>query len=64
MCVFHAGHSVMANITGFLPYFYVLAPRGYNESDSFAFTEYLNVSGLPICIHADAQVSRVSAELV
>ena len=51
----------MANITGFLPYFYVPAPRGYNERDSFAFTEYLNVSGLPICIHADAQVSRVSA---
>ena len=45
MRVSQAGHSVMANITDFLPYFYVAAPRGFAESDSFAFTEYLNVSG-------------------
>lgn len=43
---FQAGHSVVAYISDFLPYFYVPAPRGFTESDTWAFTEYLNVSGM------------------
>ncbi|KZT70718.1 hypothetical protein DAEQUDRAFT_162972 [Daedalea quercina L-15889] len=43
--VTEAGHSVVANITDFLPYFYVAAPRGFAESDTWAFTEHLNNVG-------------------
>lgn len=51
----------MANITGFLPYFYVPAPRGFTESDSFAFTEYLNVSGCSFIHVFLLKCSRMSA---
>ncbi|KAH9946498.1 hypothetical protein B0H21DRAFT_743121 [Amylocystis lapponica] len=40
--VTEAGHSVLAYITDFLPYFYIACPRGFSESDTFAFQEYLN----------------------
>ncbi|KAI0955116.1 DNA-directed DNA polymerase delta [Taiwanofungus camphoratus] len=43
--VTETGHSVLANITDFLPYFYVAAPRGFAESDIFAFSQYLNNAG-------------------
>ncbi|KAH9933323.1 DNA polymerase family B-domain-containing protein [Fomitopsis serialis] len=43
--VTEAGHSVMAYITDFFPYFYVAAPRGFTESDTWAFAEYLNNAG-------------------
>ncbi|KAK2465669.1 hypothetical protein APHAL10511_002213 [Amanita phalloides] len=36
------GNSVMALITGFLPYFYISAPRGFTEKDIGALTKYLN----------------------
>ena len=34
----------MANITEFMPYFYVATPRGFDENDVIAFKNYLNVS--------------------
>ncbi|KAJ7880316.1 DNA polymerase family B-domain-containing protein [Mycena olivaceomarginata] len=37
------GHSVLANITGFLPYFYVAQPRGFREEDLEPFRRHLNV---------------------
>lgn len=40
------GHSVLANITDFLPYFYIPVPRGFLDSDITAFSLYLNVSPL------------------
>ncbi|KAF7356852.1 DNA polymerase [Mycena venus] len=36
------GHSVLANITGFLPYFYVAQPRGFKEDDLEPFRRHLN----------------------
>ncbi|KAF5316080.1 hypothetical protein D9619_006143 [Psilocybe cf. subviscida] len=35
------GHSVLANITNFLPYFYVSIPRGFTDEDMEPFREYL-----------------------
>ncbi|PCH44386.1 delta DNA polymerase [Wolfiporia cocos MD-104 SS10] len=43
--VTESGHSVLAHITDFLPYFYIPAPRGFTNSDTYAFTEYLNNAG-------------------
>ncbi|KAF8884972.1 DNA polymerase family B-domain-containing protein [Infundibulicybe gibba] len=45
--VTEAGHSVLANITDFLPYFYVALPRGFDEADLEPFRATLNnrVSG-------------------
>ncbi|TRM65265.1 DNA polymerase family B-domain-containing protein [Schizophyllum amplum] len=37
-----AGHSVLAIITDFLPYFYVAQPRGFTEGDLNSFKNYLN----------------------
>ncbi|KAF8629100.1 hypothetical protein AX15_003585 [Amanita polypyramis BW_CC] len=44
------GNSVMALITGFLPYFYIGAPRGFTEGDVNDFRSYLNgvVPGHPV----------------
>ncbi|KAF9477762.1 hypothetical protein BDN70DRAFT_880775 [Pholiota conissans] len=36
------GHSVLANITHFLPYFYIAMPRGFTDGDMEPFREYLN----------------------
>ncbi|KAL4063167.1 DNA polymerase family B-domain-containing protein [Scleroderma yunnanense] len=36
------GHSVMVNVTGFPPYFYVPVPRGFENSDVGPFMEVLN----------------------
>ncbi|KAF8199125.1 hypothetical protein BJ912DRAFT_950996 [Pholiota molesta] len=36
------GHSVLANINNFLPYFYVAMPRGFTDDDMEPFREYLN----------------------
>ncbi|RXW20670.1 hypothetical protein EST38_g5195 [Candolleomyces aberdarensis] len=36
------GHSVLANITEFLPYFYVSVPRGFTEDDIAGLRGYLN----------------------
>ena len=38
------GHSVMAYIMNFQPYFYVPAPRGFLENDIRPFKDALNVS--------------------
>ncbi|KAF8159802.1 delta DNA polymerase [Crassisporium funariophilum] len=40
--VTEGGHSVLANITDFLPYFYVPLPRGFTEHDFDAFRLSLN----------------------
>jgi len=37
------GHSVLANITDFKPYFYVPVPRGFTDADIQPFREYLSV---------------------
>lgn len=39
-----AGHSVLATITDFFPYFYVSYPRGFTDGDLDSFRHYLNVS--------------------
>ncbi|KAF8726461.1 hypothetical protein AX14_007849 [Amanita brunnescens Koide BX004] len=36
------GNSVMAMITGFLPYFYISVPRGFTQNDVVPFKTYLN----------------------
>ncbi|KAK0446656.1 DNA polymerase family B-domain-containing protein [Armillaria borealis] len=40
--VTEAGHSVLAYVTDFLPYFYVGQPRGFVEDDIDDFASYLN----------------------
>jgi hypothetical protein len=37
------GHSVLAHITGFMPYFYVAVPRGFENEDIDPFKSELNV---------------------
>lgn len=39
-----AGHSVLANVTDFFPYFYVPYPRGLTDGDLESLRHYLNVS--------------------
>ncbi|CAE6454618.1 unnamed protein product [Rhizoctonia solani] len=36
------GHSVLARVTDFLPYFYIATPRGYDPNESQAFMDHLN----------------------
>ncbi|KAK0527699.1 DNA-directed DNA polymerase delta [Tilletia horrida] len=36
------GHSVLVHVNGFLPYFYLAAPRGFIEDDCRAFQNHLN----------------------
>jgi DNA polymerase delta subunit 1 len=43
LVVWQEGHSVMAYITDFLPYFYIGMPRGFQDSDMNSFKEHLNV---------------------
>ncbi|TIB12090.1 hypothetical protein E3P89_01776 [Wallemia ichthyophaga] len=38
------GFSVLANVSGFLPYLYIAAPRGFTAEDSEGFSGYLNAS--------------------
>ena len=42
---FQEGHSVLAHVYDFAPYFLVPAPRGFQEGDISAFTSELDVSG-------------------
>lgn len=37
------GHSVLAHVRDFLPYFWVGAPRGFTNNDCKPFGIYLNV---------------------
>jgi len=37
------GHSVLAHIKGFWPYFYVAVPRGFETEDIHSFMSDLNV---------------------
>jgi DNA polymerase delta subunit 1 len=39
-----AGHSILANVTDFFPYFYVPYPRGLTDGDLDSLRHYLNVS--------------------
>ncbi|KAI0334514.1 hypothetical protein GY45DRAFT_1318071 [Cubamyces sp. BRFM 1775] len=36
------GHSVLAHVTDFLPYFYIATPRGFSTDDVEPFVRYLN----------------------
>ncbi|KAJ7460613.1 DNA polymerase family B-domain-containing protein [Mycena latifolia] len=49
------GHSVLAHISDFMPYFYVAQPRGFREEDLEPFRQHLNglVAGDPV---VDAQL--------
>ncbi|KAH9975916.1 DNA polymerase family B-domain-containing protein [Lactifluus volemus] len=38
------GHSVLAHITGFMPYFYIAVPRGFTTDDVHPFMSELNAS--------------------
>ena len=38
-----AGHSVLAHVTQFPPYFYIAVPRGFTNDDVSAFRSYLEV---------------------
>jgi hypothetical protein len=49
-CFSQGGHSVLAYVHGFLPYFYVAVPRGFQESDLPGFLDHLNV-GLVIPVY-------------
>ncbi|KAH0836609.1 hypothetical protein J3R83DRAFT_8309 [Lanmaoa asiatica] len=42
--VTEAGNSVLANVTQFMPYFYVPVPRGFDNADLDAFTDDVNKS--------------------
>lgn len=39
-----AGHSVLLHISGFLPYFWVAAPKDFTNADCAPLMEHLNVS--------------------
>ncbi|CAE6528011.1 unnamed protein product [Rhizoctonia solani] len=41
------GHSVLARVTNFLPYFYIATPRGYDPGESQAFIDHLNGQTAP-----------------
>jgi len=41
-----AGHSVLLHVKGFLPYFWVAAPKGFTNSDCAPLFEHLNVRRL------------------
>ncbi|KAG8744183.1 DNA-directed DNA polymerase delta [Ceratobasidium sp. 414] len=36
------GHSVLAHVTDFLPYFYIATPRGFDPNETRPFLEHLN----------------------
>lgn len=37
------GHSVLVHVTGFMPYFYIAMPRGFESADIASFISDLNV---------------------
>lgn len=39
------GHSVLAHVRDFLPYFWVAAPRGFTNADCTPLQAHLNVCG-------------------
>ncbi|ELU43623.1 DNA polymerase delta catalytic subunit [Rhizoctonia solani AG-1 IA] len=41
------GHSVLAHVTDFLPYFYIAMPRGYDPNEARAFMDHLNGQTAP-----------------
>ncbi|KAG9037465.1 DNA-directed DNA polymerase delta [Tulasnella sp. JGI-2019a] len=40
--VTEAGHSVLAHVTNFLPYFYIPTPRGFTDDDLSSFRDTIN----------------------
>ncbi|KAG8719881.1 DNA-directed DNA polymerase delta [Ceratobasidium sp. 394] len=36
------GHSVLAHVTDFLPYFYIATPRGFDSNETRSFLDHLN----------------------
>lgn len=54
------GHSVCAHIHGFLPYFYIHAPRGFTANTCNDFTNHLNVLFGARSVHRSELVSKKS----
>ncbi len=54
------GHSVCAHIHGFLPYFYIHAPRGFTANTCNDFTNHLNVLFGGRAVHRSEVVSKKS----
>ena len=46
----HAGNSVCTYVHGFLPYFYIEAPRGFGPDDCDSLCAQLNVNPPPTCL--------------
>ena len=47
----HAGNSVCTYVHGFLPYFYIEAPRGFGPDDCDSLCAQLNVRDpSPLCL--------------
>ncbi|CAD6907570.1 unnamed protein product [Tilletia controversa] len=52
------GHSVLVHVDGFLPYFYIAAPRGFIEDDCRAFGNHLNSSWGQGSVHEVVMVMK------
>ncbi|KAI0713808.1 delta DNA polymerase [Earliella scabrosa] len=48
--VTESGHSVLAHVTDFLPYFYIASPSGFGSDDTTAFKNYLNMAAGTSCV--------------
>ncbi|KIK07783.1 hypothetical protein K443DRAFT_622150 [Laccaria amethystina LaAM-08-1] len=55
--VTEVGHTVLAHVTDFPPYFYVGLPRGFQDSDIESFRQYLN-SLTQGCVRRIERVSK------
>ena len=54
------GHSVLAHITDFMPYLYVSAPRGFQNTDCEPFKTHLNVRVAALCSDARRASSKAA----
>ncbi|KAI0731291.1 DNA polymerase family B-domain-containing protein [Earliella scabrosa] len=55
--VTESGHSVLAHVTDFLPYFYIATPRGFANDDTTAFKNHLNMATGMSCVR-DVELSH------
>ncbi|KAN0061513.1 DNA-directed DNA polymerase delta [Thecaphora frezii] len=58
--VTHQGHSVLAHVHGFLPYFYIHAPRGFTANTCKDFANHLNTLFGGRAVHKVEVVSKKS----
>ncbi|KAG8882581.1 DNA-directed DNA polymerase delta [Tulasnella sp. 331] len=58
--VTEAGHSVLAHVTNFLPYFYIPTPRGFADGDMDSFKATLNNQVQPNSVHSVKTVKKRS----